>query len=190
MSMLMNGKPIKVTCAMGQRLLKVALNFALPEKLDEKHPYSIVERGMAAEEVRALYRELQKVSPMTQHPERWTLFGPEENFAPLRGDAQAITGYRMMDSNLEIQIGLSEDALSGTVWCLLAMLHPSSAIVLGAGEQEDIAWPLAERIKRTRVIRKTIGLDEGKSTRWKSDEELEAAPEKEKKDEKVLQEKT
>lgn len=172
---------VRLTCEEGQNLLNVASSFMLPEKLGDTN-FSVADRAIAGDEVRRLYRELKAYSPMTLKPERWILFGPADNFTKTVTD-RGQEAHRMVDLVLEVEMRLDDDAMSGLAWCLLVALHPSSERVLApAGVQEDILWPLAAKVGRTKAIRELIGFSKGTPRRWKVDSEYE-------KDEKKAEEK-
>lgn len=177
--MLKNGTPLALTCSEGQALLRIAANFQLPEKMGDT-PYNVADRALAGDEVRTLYKALKEESPVLTGPERLILFGPSDNFE-VSGEGRA-KQHRMIDTNKEVTITINEDALSGLVWILVCCLHPGSPVCQTIGAQEDMFWPLAEKIKRTKIIRETIGLNKATPRRWKTDEEfVEKKGEKEKK---------
>lgn len=166
---------VKLTCEEGQALLRVASNFSLPEKLGEAS-YNVAERGIADIEARALYRMLKAYSPMLQRPERWLLFGPQDNYREIKGDNGA-AGWRMMDTSKVVEVRLDEEAESGAMWCLILAVHPASPMCQPVGMQEDIFWPVAEKLKKVNALKKEIGLDKAKPRRWESDDDMNPAAE-------------
>ncbi len=170
--MLRNGKSVRLTCQEGNALLLIASNFSLPEKIGDT-PYNVADRAISGDEVRELYRELKARSPMMLKPERRILFGPEDNWKETKENGEL--GHRMTDKTREVGIVLTEASLSGVIWCLIVSLHPASGMVQTVGVQEDIFWPIAEKLKKVRIIKETIGLDPTKATprRWKDDEEYD-----------------
>jgi hypothetical protein len=167
--MLKNGVPFKVTCEEGQALLRIAINFALPEKLGDS-AYSIIERSLAADEARKLYKELRDHSPLLRDSKRWICFGPNSNYDEIKTESGAV-GHKMKDLLMETAITLDEDAKSGAIWCLIVAMHPSSPMCQSVGTQADIFWPLAEKLRCVRAVKEAIGLDKAKPRRWASDED-------------------
>lgn len=165
-------KKLDLTIEEGQALLSIAANFSLPEKLGSDQTYSIADRAIAGDEVRKLYREIRAWSPLMQTKERWLRFGPVDAWMEVKGESGKI-GHRLMKNTLTVEINLDEDIISGIIWCLLAALHPSSGSIAGIAAQEDVLWPIASKLNRTRIIRETIGMTEkAKPVRWKSDDEF------------------
>lgn len=167
--MLTNGGPIKVTCEEGQTLLRIAINFSLPEKLGDQS-YSIVERSLASDEVKSLYRVIRSASPLLQKPQRWICFGPEENYEEIKNEGGAV-GHKMKDVSVEVPLKLNEDAKSGAIWCLIVAMHPSAPLCQSVGTQSDVLWPLAEKLRCVRAVKEAIGLDKAKPRRWAVDDE-------------------
>lgn len=163
----------KLSVEEGQQLLLICHNFALGEKLGDT-PYNVMDRALATEEVRALYRELRSRSPLMHRPERWLLFGPGDNYQDVKG-TNGNVGHQTLNLALEVEVSLSEEALSGAMWCLLAALHPASGQTRGAGLQEDVFWPLARKLGLSKAIRKEIKLEEAKPRRWERDAVIEEA---------------
>lgn len=174
-------KKISLTIEEGQAMLSVSVNFALPESLGSEQRYTIADRAIAADEVRKLYREIRSRSPLLQKVERWHRFGPLEAWTEVKSDSGKI-GHRCSDPTRLVQMNLDEEIESGMVWCLLLALHPASPSVTSVSVQEDIFWPIAAKLKKTRIIRKTIGMasEDARPVRWKSDEDFEAADKKNK----------
>lgn len=172
--MLKNGVPVKVTCSEGQAILRLAANFTLPEKLGDTS-YNVAERALAGEEVRTLYKAMKEVSPYLTSPEKLILFGPRDNYEE-NGEGRA-KSHRMKEATLEINVVMNEDAISGLMWILLCCLHPGSPVCQPIGTQEDVFWPIAERVNRVKVLREAVGIMKASPRRWKTDEEW-ADPEK------------
>ena len=173
-----NGKNLSLTMEEGQVLFQVSSIFSLPEKLGES-TYSIADRAIAGDEVRLLYRELRTRSPLAQKAERWQMFGPEIAWDEVTEGGNKI-GYKMKPSMKDeiVSVKVNEDILSGITWCLLVSLHPASVMLKNLTTQEEILWPLAEKIKRTKILRESVGLSKSVlPKRWKSDDEFEGPKE-------------
>lgn len=170
--MIENRKTMEITMEEGQTLLSISSAFILPEKIGGDLTYSVADRSIAGDEVRKLYRELRSRSPILQAKERRVCFGPADAWQEIKGQQ---AGYKLVDNTRVVSISKDEEIVSAIVWCLLISIHPASPACLPASTQEDILWPIAERIKRSRILRETMGLDVGKALpkRWKADDEYE-----------------
>jgi hypothetical protein len=162
---------VRITCQQGNALLMASAGFILPEKLGET-TYNVADRSLAEQDVGMLYRELKSRSPILQK-DRKICFGPTENWKKPSGDPNV--GREMKDVELEVNITLSEDARSGAFWCLIAMLHPGSQGRLPASSQVEVAWPLAERLRLKKMLRKDIGLETAVPRRLDLDDTEEEA---------------
>lgn len=174
MGILENGKNLSLTIEEGQALFQISSTFSLPEKLGES-TYSIADRSISGDEVRLLYRELRARSPLSQKAERWQMFGPEDAWEEVTNEGGKI-GYKMKPRRKDeiVSIRVTDDILSGITWCLLVSIHPASQVLKNLTTQEEILWPLADKIKRTKILRESIGLStKGLPKRWKSDDEFE-----------------
>jgi hypothetical protein len=180
MDMMTNGKNLSLTLEEGQALFQISATFSLPEKLGES-TYSIADRAIAGDEVRLLYRELRSRSPLSQQAERWQMFGPKEVWDEVTNEGGKI-GYKMKPAMKDdiVSVKVSDDILSGITWCLLISVHPASQVLKNLTTQEEILWPLADKIKRTKILRESIGLStKTLPKRWKSDDEFEDKKESE-----------
>ena len=169
-----NGKNLSLTLEEGQLLFQISSVFSLPEKLGES-TYSIADRAISGDEVRLLYRELRSRSPLSQKAERWQMFGPEDAWDEVTNEGGKI-GYKMKPSRKDeiVSVKVNDDILSGITWCLLVSLHPASVMLKNLTTQEEILWPLADKIKRTKILRESVGLSKNVlPKRWKSDDEFE-----------------
>jgi hypothetical protein len=175
-----NGKNLSLTMEEGQMLFQISSTFALPEKLGES-TYSIADRAISGDEARLLYRELRSRSPLSQKAERWQMFGPEDAWDEVTNEGGKI-GYKMKPSRKDeiVSVKVNDDILSGITWCLLISVHPASQTLRNLTTQEEILWPLADKIKRTKILRESIGLStKTLPKRWKSDDEFEGKKEAE-----------
>lgn len=152
----------------GQRFLERAAVFALPEKLDDKTTFTPMDRALAAGDVRELYRELISRSPRYA-ADRILLFGPADGWEkkPVReGEAWA-----MLDQNAEVEIALGEDALSGLYHLLLVAAHPISESAMNVQDQEEVLWPVAQKARLVKALRKALGIEGIAHKRLDLDEE-------------------
>lgn len=174
MNMIANGKNLKLTAEEGQILFQISSTFSLPEKLG-KIAYSTDDQSEAIEDVRFLYRELRARSPLSQRPERWQMFGPEDLWDEITNGGGRV-GYKMKPSRKDeiVLVNINDDVLSGVIWCLLVSLHPGSSALRNLTTQEEILWPIADKVKRTKILREMIGLSTTTlPKRWKSDDEFD-----------------
>lgn len=167
---------VKISAEEGQALLRVASSFGLPEKLGDGQPYNVADRALAAKDAQLLYRELKARSPLLAK-ERRLCFGPMSNW--VREDrTEGADRWKMEDFSLSVEVKLSEDALSGAYWSLLLMLHPASPVALAAGSQEEVAWPLATKLRLVNALEKAIGLEKATHKRMDLDPDPEDESEK------------
>jgi len=173
------GKDIKVklTTDEGQQLFLMASNFVLPKKLGDQ-AFSVADRGVAADEVRALFRAMKGYSPYAQTGERRTVFGPKKCWEEIK-DGEKVSGHRMLDHDHETEVRLSEDAVSGVVWLLLLAIHPQEdeskqgreIPPFNVGAQDLFIWPVAEKVKKVKAIREFMGMNKAAHRRWDDDPE-------------------
>ena len=192
--MLENEKPVEegrfleLTVREGQMVVAIAETFGLPERLGLDLTYSVNDRSQAADEVRIMRRELRAHSPIMQgnapgaDGQESNNFGSLDAWKEVKGESGRI-GYRMMKPGTTERVRLTEDILSGIMWCLLVGVHPASPSIKTLREQDEVLWPIAKKLGRTKQLRKLVGLsDKAQPRRWKTDDEMDAAEEQEKKD--------
>lgn len=183
--MMKNGKAVTVTVEEGNILLNMAHRFACPDKLGDEAVYSVAERSVANAQVGQLHAELKSFSPLLLSKGRWHAFGPRECWKEWVDDKKK-TQFDLVEPEVEVTITLNKDAVSGAIWCLLALLHPKSSAARPAGDQYDILWPLARKFDREGLLREEIGLpvDGMLKGRWdsrKTDEDYRRESSKEEK---------
>ena len=163
---------VKVTVEQGQLLLLMSANYQPPEKLGET-AFGTVERAQAREEVRMLFRDLKSVSPHLEMPGRKQrlLFGPVENWEEIRDEEGVTTNFQVRETGRECEVRLSEDALSGLLWCLVTYMDPGSPAPVSVMVAEHVVWPLAARLGKVQALREALGLDKAHPRRWKDDPE-------------------
>ena len=152
-----NGLTIKVTIEEGQSLFMVAAGHRFPEKLGET-TFTKNERNGGNIALRRLYRDLTTYSPITQGNTKYTAFGPADCWEQGRGQS-GDTDWFLVRSKGEVTIELSEKAIHGATWILIFLLHPESQFCASAGVQENILWPLVDKLKKRVAIEKFIGVD-------------------------------
>jgi hypothetical protein len=148
---------LTVTVEEGQTLFLQSAVFQLPDKLGEGNSFPITERSVAADEVRSLWRELKGHSPIYQKARRQVVFGPVEAWEEVVGENGA-SGWKLKKPETTVELKLPDEAVSGIVWCLLLAVHPESKTVENLGKQDDICWPVAQKIRKTTALRELLKL--------------------------------
>jgi hypothetical protein len=171
---------VKFTSEQGQLLLMMSVNFQPPEKIGEA-TYGAVERAQAREEVRLLFRDFKACSPHVQAlgKKQRLLFGPVDNWEEVRDGKGEITQFQVRDTSREIEVRLSEDSISGLLWCLATFMDSSSPAPVSVMVAENVIWPLVEKLGKVRALQEALGLDKAQPRRWRDDPEKdeERAPE-------------
>ncbi len=164
-------KNFKITQYEGQRLLEIAANFILPEKLGDLQ-FNIADRSQAALCVNVhLYRELKSRSPALVSTKGELKFGPTENFEerveqhPITGRASLVCVLKRKDA--PILVRLSEDAFEGAYYCLLVGLHPASQCLQPSNVQSEALWPCAEKLGIVPQLHADLGITEASRKRKK-----------------------
>ena len=169
----------RITLEQGQLLLRLSANFNLPDKLGEGDTFNVADQGIAAEEVRALYRELKARSPIYLKTRSKLVFGPADGWTKTAVENGEV--YEVKDEKMKVELRLDPNSHMGAYWCCLVALHPASSIVSNVGTQEDVLWPLAETLRLTNMLKKGIGIDKAQHKRL----ELDAPPKDKKEGEKA-----
>lgn len=169
---------------------KVAM-FELPEKVGDVS-YDLVQRRIVKDECAKALRELKAYSPWAQRlgSEMRLVFGPADLWTEIRKDGKLVD-LEMLHPERECEIKLSQEAVSGISWLLLTMLSVATKNAEGKQSHEEAppivadlyVWPIAEAIRRVKVLRESLNLDSSEKKRqWADDPDLEvaeAAPRKE-----------
>lgn len=163
-------KDVKVTLTVeeGNSLFVTAVLFKPPKKYGDKAEFTIPEMSIAAQEVHLLYKELKARSPIALRPERRLVFGPVASWDEFKHENES--GFRLVRPDTEVEIRLSEDAMSGLVWCLVYRLHPTSEGFNNIGSCH-LAWSIAEKAKKVKAVKEFIGLEGAPRRRWADDDE-------------------
>lgn len=163
---------VKVTVEEGNSLFITAVLFKPPKKYGDKPELSVPEISVAAQEVHELYKEMRARSPIAQRPERRAVFGPLAAWDEIKTENGSV--FSLSKPDTEVELRLSEDALSGLVWCLIYRLHPSSEGFNNTASA-NLAWSIATKAKKLKAIREFIGLEGAARRRWADDDEPSAA---------------
>lgn len=164
----------KLTSEQCQFMLNAAVTFAPPDKLGDG-TYGFIEKALAADEVRALYRVLRSYSPALQdsalNKRRIPVFGLVSDWEFDKDATGQPTGGRLLTPDKEHNIVLDDDSVSGIMWCLLLALHPDGRDHrVSVTVAENIVWPIAKRLSKVQALRDAIGLNKvEKRRRWDCD---------------------
>lgn len=166
---------VKLTCEEGDILLQMSAGFALPEKIGDQK-FTVGDRAVAGDEVKELYTELRAHSPMMMTKKRIRRFGPAGNIVKkvTKEDGEEIESYEYKDRELEVEVRLNEDAVSGVMWCVLAAVAPApeGKLAMGVELQTELFWPIAKKLDRVEAVRELVGFSKGTHRRWKTDDEF------------------
>jgi hypothetical protein len=161
-------------------LLIMSNTFSCPNKLGEANSISSAEQLQTNLQVGKLYRELKRHSPFLKGDKRILAFGPIDAWDVTKTE-EGGENYKLVTPDREIELHFKRDAFNGLMWLLVFMLHPASPMVRKAGQQEDVCWPIAQKIGREKAIQKEIKLDPNADSKWdsmKSDEQFETESQK------------
>lgn len=134
--------PCSFTVEEGQYLLLESKSLGLPEKLGETK-FQETERIEASLQVLELWKALKLVSPGLSGPGRKLLFGPSENWVPFQTSGDSFVATNLA---LSVNVGLSEDAQAGALWCCLVSSHPLSAKVKPNDIIDAVFLPIAIKL--------------------------------------------
>jgi hypothetical protein len=177
-------RDVELTTNQAQFMLHLAVAFELPARLGKK-AFTPEERVWANEEVRVFLAELKALSPYTRQTgkEFRTAFGRKEDWEEERGPKRELLRVSLKPSSRdrEYKLKLSDEAMSGAVWCLEFALYPGETVEDGRGirenrvataqEADEFVWPIARRLRKTQALRKEIGLTEAPRRRLEDDPE-------------------
>lgn len=171
---------IKVDYETGNLVLRGAYRANFPEKVGER-AFSANVRASILKKVRQAYKAFRDVSEILKE-KRLLHFGPKSGYKEFdRSDSvedselqmteeRMKTRYELLNKLDTVEVELSGQARDGLYWMLYLWLHPSSTIVLPAGMQDELAWPLAAQIRATRALEKDTGLDSNETVEVKYDD--------------------
>ena len=168
----------RLTLEQCQFLLNAAVGFTPPDKLGDV-VYGPVEKALAYDEARALYKVLRSLSPSLQDvsiaKRRLSVFGPVEEWEFDVDPAGNPVSGRLREPNKDIPISLESESVSGAMWCLLLAVHPEGRDHrVGVSVAETIVWPIATRLGKVKALREAIGLNKvEKRRRWDDDPQPE-----------------
>ncbi len=168
----------------GTKLLRAARAFKMPEKTGEKKTFTPDIRSKINKKIRRAFKALKKLSPIWMEDEL-LYFGPREGWtararseedreklAPGAGEQVDKKHYSAIDGRVEIEINLSKSEREGIYWLMYLMCHPGSEACLGAGQQDDYVWSVAEKLHYTKQLEEAIGINEDETIEVKTDDEF------------------
>lgn len=187
---------ILFTAAEGKTLAEAAENLQIPLEIGKDgaggRKFSPKMASSIEHKVGLLRKALHKASPLMEKTDK-VLFGKEaayekrEYTAKQRERAEEAGKeldehyYVIKNKKVETPVELSGDAIQGIFWICYLWLHPCSPGGLRGtvGFQQEFAWPIVRKIKRTSAMKDELGLTvNGKQAEdllIKDDDELEAA---------------
>ena len=166
----------RLTLEQCQFLLNSSVGFNLPDKLGEA-TYTFVDKSLASDEVRCLYRALRSYSPAMQdaalNKRRLPIFGAKADWDLELDEKGSLKNATLKTPDAVFQVDLDEDAVSGAMWCLLLAIHPDARDhAVNVSTAETIVWPLANTLRKAKALRDAIGLTRTeKRRRWDNDPE-------------------
>lgn len=107
------------------------------------------ESALKEQSVLAFYKRMRKLATKTPNGYR---FGPETP-----------------DENWALDISLHDEERDGAFFVALALLDPRSKTKAQVSFADEIVWPIVEKIKRLKAVRKELKLDETKPKRYEDD---------------------
>lgn len=167
------GKDYRITMEQGQFLLGLAVGFrTMPDKLGAR-TFTAIERAAGDRDVLALYDAIKTVSPLLREhgKKRGDMFGPADNWDIEKDKDGNLKSGSMKDEQVEVDIRLSDKAISGAMWCMLFASHPDSAAPrAGSKIMVDVLQPLAFRLRRLMALEDELGIRNAKSKEWPEDD--------------------
>jgi hypothetical protein len=161
-----------------QFLLNAASKFGLPDKLGDVN-YTSVDKSLAYDEVRHLYRVLRAASPALQDSSlssRLPIFGTVDEWEfEYDANKKPVTG-RLKDPAKEVVLDLDSTSVSGAMWCLLLALHPEGREHrVNVTLAETVVWLIAERLRKRQTLKEALGLTKVEKRRRWDDDPVEVA---------------
>ena len=162
---------ISITVEQGNNLFRAAYLWKFPKKVGEKS-FSEGTVSTFNDYIRQFVKACKKVSPIWREEKR-LYFGPREAWERLEtvltqrqreelpiGSIPDDVQYKNKAKDMEVPITLTGEARQGLFWICYLMLHPSSDGMLAAGQQDDLVWPVVERLgnKAVATMQEHIGL--------------------------------
>ncbi len=177
---------VKLTATKLNWLFQKLAIFELPEKVGDT-AYDFVQRRIVKDECARGVRELKAYSHWAQKlgGELRLVFGPKDLWEEVRKDGK-LADLKMTTPEREFEVRLSQDAVSGISWLLLIQLSPATKDQSGQMSHDEASpvvaemyvWPIAEAIRRVKVLRDSLNLDStDKKRQWADDPEPEAVKE-------------
>jgi len=175
---------LTVTYRQGNILLG-ACNGALPEKINDelKFPWDV--RATFTRNSRQLFKAIKKASPGFQaRPIMIPVFGDPKNWKKDPSRAMKVSDglggfreielqgnqapqYSIIDGELTVDLELNAQASDAVGLILVQFAHPDSknqegkSVCLSAADQDDIVWPLAEKLFIVPWLEEKVGLTKG-----------------------------
>lgn len=178
---------IEVDYTQGNQILRNAYHLVFPEKVGERTFSPKVRQNMMGK-VRRLVACFRAVSPIMQE-ERVLYAGPREGYVEQdltqnekeRLEAQSLAisedrvekKFKLVNPRATYKVVLNKKAQDALYWLLYLYLAQDSKMILPAGQQDDIAWPLAEKIGARESLEKETDANTKESIEVVYDKDLE-----------------
>lgn len=169
---------VKLPAATLNWLFQRVAIFELPEKVGDT-TYDAIQRRIVKDECAAAVRDLKAYSNWAQKlgEDMRLVFGPTDLWEEVRKDGKLVE-LKILHPDRMCEVRLTSDAVSGISWLLLLMLSPCTKGADGRVSHEEASpiisniyvWPIAEAIRRVKVLRDSLNLDStDKKRQWADD---------------------
>lgn len=164
------GDSIKITHTQGNVLLNGSMAGKFPKEVGGR-AFNDQAQAKINDKFRLLFKKLKKISSKSDGS---YLFGKKDNWKQIEvpkpqtmtasgsvemQKVQTETQWSLVDADLEIELAdLTGAEKSGIYWLCYLWCHPASPNCQNPGVQEDVIWPVIEKIGKTADLRKDIGL--------------------------------
>lgn len=151
----------KLTYRAAQLLLSAATHVIWPARLGASNDYALVfdepERASIMQKVADLRAALRL--KCHKRGNDWCV-GEPSNWQVKVTDPSR---YEIINHDLELEVDLSSLANCGIYWLCLWMAHPGSPAFQNGGMQDEVIFPLVERLGQTEDLQYDLGLIEEKA---------------------------
>lgn len=176
------GDRISVDFETGNFVIRSLYRLEMAEKVGER-TFTPAVRSSIGKKMRQSYKAFREVSEILKE-ERRLFFGPRAGYTEhdrlsIKEDELALTEeksttrFQLINKLALVEVELTGQAKEGLYWFLFMILHPDSKSCWPVGMQEEIAWPLAEKIGALKSLEKETGVEKRESIEVKFDEDLD-----------------
>jgi hypothetical protein len=181
-------KVLELTAAQGNYIFRFSHVVQFPEKIGEKATFNHQQRATFNKEIGEVYKALKRESEISRQKSK-LFFGPAKwydakNAVP-KGDDPSMAEddgerYSLKDEfrHAAHPVTINSNARNGLFRIYYLLTHPDSKNVLGPGVQEELVWPVAEKVRCVKALETAIGLSENQTIKIVYDDD-DAEPEAE-----------